>query len=184
MASTVQRLLTYEEWLRLPPVEDGTDEVVKGELRFMPPTHYPHAEIIRRLTRLFDRQLDDAQAIVLGSNFGLMISRKPLTCRSPDLALYRRDKLVIQDGLYWSPPDLVVEVVSPSETKRRKEEKLDDYASIGVPEAWLVSPEDRTVEIRLLAEGKLRAAATLDQGDLRPTRFPGVSLIIQSVWPD
>jgi Uma2 family endonuclease len=41
--------LTYEEWLRIPPVEDGTDEVVKGELRFMPPTHYPHAEIIQRI---------------------------------------------------------------------------------------------------------------------------------------
>src|SRR5580704_2824286 len=104
MASTVQHLLTYEEWLRLPPVEDGTDEVVKGELRFIPPTHYPHAEIIRRLIRMMDSQLDEAQAIILGSNFGLMISREPLTCRCPDVAVYRRDQMVIQDGLYWSPP--------------------------------------------------------------------------------
>src|SRR5579872_1463165 len=137
--ATVSRILTYEEWLQLPPVEDGTDEVVKGELRFMPPTHYPHAEIIRRLVRILDRQLDEARAIVLGSNFGLMISRVPLTCRSPDMAVYWRDKVLIQDGLYWSPPDLVIEVISPSENKRRKEGKLEDYASIGVPEAWLVS---------------------------------------------
>jgi Uma2 family endonuclease len=184
MASTVQHLLTYEEWLRLPPVEDGTDEVVKGELRFMPPTHYPHAWIIQRLVEALIDQTDRKSVQILGSNFGLMISRKPLTCRSPDLVVYWRDKMVIEDGLLWSPPDLVVEVISPSETKRRKEEKMEDYASIGVPEAWLVSPEDRTVEIRLLADGKLAPAATLDQGDLRPSRFPGVSVVIQSVWPD
>lgn len=42
-------ILTYEEWLRMPRVEDGTDEVVKGELRFMLPARYPHAEIIQLL---------------------------------------------------------------------------------------------------------------------------------------
>src|SRR2546425_11617556 len=81
--ATVPRLLTYEEWLRMPPVEDGTDEVVKGELRFMPPTHYPHAEIIQRLIERFVGQVDRKSVGILGSNFGLMISREPLTCRCP-----------------------------------------------------------------------------------------------------
>ena len=43
--ATLTRLLSYEEWLHMPPVEDGKDEVVNGELRLMRPTHYPHAEI-------------------------------------------------------------------------------------------------------------------------------------------
>jgi Uma2 family endonuclease len=168
----------------MPPAEDGTDEVVKGELRFMPPTRYPHAEIIQRLIEAFIVQVDRKQVAILGSNFGLMISREPLTCRSPDLALYRRDNIVVQDGLYWSPPDLVIEIISPSETKRRKEEKLDDYASIGVPEAWLVSPEARSVEIRLLSDGQLSTTAILVEGDLHPTRFPGVSIPLPAIWPD
>lgn len=62
------RILTYEEWLALPPVEDGTDEVVKGELRFMPPTRQPHAEILRRLARIFDRALDERQAVAYNSS--------------------------------------------------------------------------------------------------------------------
>lgn len=49
--ATVPGLLTYEEWLKLPPVENGKDEVVQGELRFIPPTRYPHAEIIQRSLR-------------------------------------------------------------------------------------------------------------------------------------
>ena len=168
----------------MPPVEDGTDEVVKGELRFMPPTHYPHAEIIQRLISRLIAQVDEKSVAILGSNFGLMISRDPLTCRSPDLAMYWRDKIVIQDGLYWSPPDLIVEVISPSESKRRKEEKLEDYASIGVPEAWLVSPEARSVEIRLLWDRKLETAQILVTGDLRPARFPDVLIEIPALFPD
>ncbi len=182
--ATVPRLLSYEEWLRMPPVEDGTDEVVKGELRFMPPTHYPHAEIIQRLVRRLHRQLDETRVTILGSNFGLMISRDPLTCRSPDLALYWREKIVIQDGLYWSAPGLIVEVISPSETKRRKEEKLEDYATIGVPEVWLLSPEARSVEARLLSDGKLKTARILVSGILSATRFPNLSIPVAEIWPD
>jgi len=150
----------------------------------MPPTHYPHAEIIQRLITTLVAQLDQRRVAILGSNFGMMISRDPLTCRVPDLALYWREKIVIQDGLYWSPPDLVIEVISPSENKRRKDEKLDDYASIGVPEAWLVSNEARSVEIRLLSSGKLETSAILVNGVLQPSRFPGVSIPVESIWPD
>lgn len=182
--ATVPGVLTYEEWLRLPPVEDGTDEVVKGELRFMPPTRYPHAEVIRRLSLQLGNQVDQDRVLIYNSNFGLMISRDPLTCRSPDLAVYWREKMVIQDGLYWSPPDLVVEVISPSETKRRKNEKLADYASIGVPEAWLVSPEAQSIEIRLLSDRALRTTAIVVEGSLQPTRFPGVTVPVTAIWPD
>ena len=74
---------------------------------------------------------------------------------------------MIEDGLYWSPPGLVVEVLSPSENRRRQEEKLDDYAGIGVPEVWLVSPEAETVEVHLLKDGKLERTAILADGIAR-----------------
>ena len=182
--ATVPRVLTYEEWLRMPPVEDGTDEVVKGELRFMPPTHYPHAEIIQRLCIRLARQLDEEKVGVLCSNLGLMISREPLTCRSPDLIVFWRDRMVIKDGLYYSPPGLVVEILSPSEGRRRKEGKMEDYASIGVPEVWLCSPEARSVEVRRLSEGKLARTAILVDGAVEARQFPGVSVGIPEIWPE
>src|SRR5262249_22277533 len=154
--ATIPRILTYEEWLRMPPVEDGTDEVVKGELRVMPPTRYPHAEIIQLLIEQLVTHVDRNKVGILGSNLGLMITNAPLTCRTPDLIMFWRDKMEIRDGLYWSPPGLVIEIISPSETKRRKEEKMEDYASIGVPEASLFSPQAQSVETRLLSSGKLQ----------------------------
>jgi len=181
--ATASKLLTYEEWLRLPPVEDGTDEVVKGELRFMPPTRYPHAEIISRLIRRMGPQLNEERVAILGSNFGLLISREPLTCRSPDMGIYSRETMVVEDGLYCSAPDLIVEVLSPSENRRRKEEKLEDYESIGVPEVWILSAEAESVEVRVLSGGKLERVAIQVDGQLHPTRFPGVSIEVKDIWP-
>src|SRR6202521_2972629 len=107
------------------PVEDGTDEVVRGELLIAPTRHYPHAQIIRRFIKRLDPQLDEDKVTILGSNFGLLISREPLTCRSPDMGLYWLETMVLKDGLYCSAPDLIVEVLSLSENRRRKEEKME-----------------------------------------------------------
>lgn len=181
--ATASKLLTYEEWLQMPPVEDGTDEVVKGEYRFMPPTHYPHADIIQRIIYRLALQLDEDKVTILGSNFGLMISREPLTCRSPDLTLYWKERDRIEDGLRCAAPDLIVEILSPSENRRHMEEKLEDYASIGVPEAWIVSSQAESVEIRLLNAGRLERRAILVDGVLQPTRFPGVSIQVETIWP-
>jgi Uma2 family endonuclease len=183
MATTTHQL-TYEEWLQLPTVEDGTDEVVKGELRFMPPTRYPHADIIQSLIEQLLPRIDRKLVRILGSNFGLMIKQEPLTCRSPDLAVFWHEKRVLRDGLDWAAPDLIVEVISPSETKRRKEEKLTDYASIGVPEVWLVSPEAQSIEVRLLRDGRFERTDIRMDGELQPTRFPGVSVAVASIWPE
>ena len=182
--ATIPRALTYEDWLVNPVVQDGTDEVVNGEYLVMPPAKFPHAEVLRRLNRLFDRQLDEKRAAVYDSNFGLLISREPLICRSPDLAVYWTDEIQIKDGLFCSPPGLIVEVLSPSETRARKQEKMRDYASLAVPEVWIISPEAENVEVRQLREGRLERTAIVADGMLQPLRFPGVSIPITALWPD
>ncbi len=182
--ATAPHLLTYEEWLQLPTVEDGTDEVVNGVLRFMPPTRYPHAEIIQRLIMAMLPQIDPKGVSILGSNLGLMISREPLTCRSPDLIVFRRDKMEIRDGLYYSAPALVVEIISPSENRRRKEGKLADYARIGVPEVWLCDPQTRTLEVRMLVGGRMEAPAVLTGGEVEPQGFPGMRVTVAEIWPE
>jgi Uma2 family endonuclease len=180
--STVTRLLTYEEWIDMPTVEDGIEEVVKGELRFMPPNHADHAFIIENLTAVLLPQVNRKQVSVIGSNIGQMISRKPLTCRSPDMLVFWREGMVIERGLLWSPSDLIIEVLSPYETKRRQQEKLDDYESIAAPEVWLIDSKMRSVRVHLLTSGKL-VPREVTSGQLEPTRFPDVSIPVSEIWP-
>ena len=58
------------------------------------------------------------------------------------------------------------------------------YESIGAEEVWLVSPEAATVEVLQLQERKLRRAAILADGILKPKHFPFVHLDISQIWPD
>jgi Uma2 family endonuclease len=176
--------ITYEQWLRMPEVTDFIEEVVDGEILIMPPNKWEHALIARNICKALDAQLDAREALVLDTSFGLVIRKAPLTSRVPDVAVFRKSTIVEQDGYIHSAPQLVVEVLSPGNTRRERERKLADYASLGVPEMWVVSPEARTVEVLYLENGFLRSAQALTQGVLEPRQFPGVQIQIAEIWPD
>jgi len=181
--ATLPKVITYEEWLEMPVVEDRLEEVVEGEVRFMPPNKVPHARIIRALTAAFLRQLDFRKTECLSSTFGLVIRTEPLVCRSPDIAIFELATMVEKDGYLHSAPQLIVEVLSPSESRKEIRAKLDDYESLGVPEVWLVSPEACTVELLQLEDGKLSRTALVAEGILQPKHFPGVKVDIAEIWP-
>jgi Uma2 family endonuclease len=176
--------ITYEEWLRMPVVHDGIEEVVNGEIRVMPPNKSPHPKVMRALQAIFLRQLDLVTAEFFASTFGLVIHREPLTCRSPDIAVFDRSTMVEEGGYYHSPPQLAIEVLSPSESRKEISEKVRDYESIGTEEVWLVSPEAATVEVLQLQDGKLRRTAIQAEGILKPKHFPSVEVDISEIWPD
>jgi Uma2 family endonuclease len=100
------------------------------------------------------------------------------------LAVFHADQIVEHDGYIHSAPELVVEVLSPANTRSERAEKLKDYESLGVPEVWVVSPEAQTVEVLLLNQDRLLVTSSLlRDGQLKPTRFPEASVDIAAIWP-
>jgi Uma2 family endonuclease len=182
--ATTTKLVTYEEWLNMPEVQDAIEEVVNGEIVIMPAPKFEHALVVNALREALAGQLDRKTVWILDTQFGLIIRRDPLASRVPDLAVFRRSNLVVVDGYVHSAPELVVEVLSPANTRSERQAKLNDYESLGVPEIWVVSPEARTFEVLHLIDGKLKTVALLREGVLQPTQFPEVSVDIASVWPD
>jgi Uma2 family endonuclease len=69
--------------------------------------------------------------------------------RRPDLALVpaSRVEAVPEEGHVPIAPDLVVEVISPSDNKYAFEEKLEDYQMAGVKVVWEVNPKFRFVRV-------------------------------------
>lgn len=180
--ATTPKALTYEEWLKLPEAE-GIEEVVNGEVRKMPPNKWNHARIIEELAKQLRAQVNAETIYVVTTVFGLVVRHDPLTTRVPDLAVFHAAQIVEQDGYIHSAPELVVEVLSPANTRAEREEKLKDYESLGVPEVWVVSPEARSVEVLSHKNGKLVTTTLLREGTLQPTHFPGVNINIADIWP-
>ncbi|MGO9260392.1 MAG: Uma2 family endonuclease [Bryobacteraceae bacterium] len=178
------KTVTYEEWLRMPEVSDAKEEVVKGQIRIMPAPMWIHFRIVNQLRRIIEPQVDSRQVLVGTEQFNLVIHRHPLTARVPDLVVFEIGTIVETDGRIHSAPQLVVEVLSPSNTPAEREEKLADYAALGVPEAWVLAPEARTVEVLYLEEGRLRRVQLLAQGILTPKHFPAVKVDIAAIWPE
>lgn len=71
----------------------------------------------------------------------------------PDVMIVCRRDIIKADGVHGAP-DLIVEVLFPKTRKRDKGDKKDLYERCGVREYWIVSPEDRSVDVYLLKDGK------------------------------
>jgi Uma2 family endonuclease len=185
MASLPQsHRVTYEEWLRMPEVKGTTEEVVNGEIRHMPAPSWKHAEVVQNTHDQIRPQVDHREVAVVITQFDLIIRLQPLSTRQPDLAMFLRETIVEKDGRVHSAPQLIGEVLSPSNTWRERDEKLADYASLGVPEVWFFSPQARTIEVLHLESGRYRHVGTFAEGNLKPLHFPNVQIDIARIWPD
>ena len=89
------------------------------------------------------------------------------------------------EGHCRTVPDLVVEVLSPSESVTDLEEKLADYRLSGTQVAWIVDSEARTVTIRCegAAARVLHEGETVDGGDVIPGFEMPVSRLFERLAP-
>lgn len=72
----------------------------------------------------------------------------------------------VGDRYVEGPPDLVVEISSPSTRRLELVRKRELYARFGVPEYWYVDLEAERVELHRLSEGAYEAPAVLYPGEL------------------
>ena len=121
-------------------------EYVKGELIPMPPTSVEHGYISVNLSSLLHLYVRENQlGRVLISETGFRVGERVLI---PDIAFVSTDRLPAdQSKASPVPPDLAVEVVSPSDTLRRVEEKVFAYLEAQTQLVWVLSPTFKTVTV-------------------------------------
>jgi Uma2 family endonuclease len=174
---------TWEDFIAIED-EDDLRELVDGELVELEVPTYLHEAIIGTFVMflgLWARERKTGRA--LPSGYKVRISKK--RGFMPDVQFYRCDNPSKRGmkGLAEGHPDLVIEVMSPSSVRFDRIKKLDGYASIGVPEYWLVDPEHRTLERLILREGKYVIDAALE-GDavFTPDTFEELAIPLQELW--
>ena len=87
----------------------------------------------------------------------------------------------IPEGDLHLAPELVVEVLSPSNTGTELEEKLNEYLAAGVPMVWIVNPDRRTIRM-YRSDGTTRLFHSQDVIDNEPL-LPGFNLLVGEVFP-
>jgi Uma2 family endonuclease len=180
--TTAPKLLSYNDWLELPVNDSLREECVNGVIEVMPPAKWQHTVVVERLTRQLWKKLDENTTMVVSSNFGLVIRQNPLTQRTPDIAVFSLAKLVERDGYIHSAPELAVEVLSPSNTPARVRNTLSDYASIGVPEAWVVNLNEQSIAVHRLGQAVYERAVVPYNGSATLLAFPAVTIEFSTIW--
>ena len=146
-----------------------------------------------RLIHLLHVYLDTNNVGEVAGADGMMRFKLDLV-RVPDVSFIRWDSVddpaVIEnpDGAFLEvPPDLAVEVISPSNTRREMEIKLDEYAKAGVKLVWYVDPDRKEVDVYPKGNPKrkktLGVADTLDGGDVLPGFAVPVARLFESRAP-
>jgi Uma2 family endonuclease len=101
----------------------------------------------------------------------------------PDIIFVSHERAhFISDRGVEGPPDLVVEVLSPSTEARDRGLKLRRYAASGVPHYWILDTEGPRIEERVLGEDGYQLVGTFGPGSVfRPTLFPGLEISLDEI---
>jgi Uma2 family endonuclease len=181
MATAPTRLWIIDDLDNLP---DGRIEVWGGELHEMPASGGQHSKIaadILTLINVFNRELK--LGIVTGEGGGYVLSRDPLVLLIPDVAFVSASKAAeAPTAIFEISPDLVVEVVSPTDRLIDVDAKVRVYLSAGVSLVWVVLPGRRVVVVHSAAEPGLSrefgVGDVLDGGDV----LPGLRLPVTDIF--
>ena len=121
-------------------------EYVKGELVPMPPTSGEHGKIsVNLIVPLSLHVRENRLGDVYVSETGFTIGERVLV---PDIAFLSVDRIPADlSKVFQIPPDLAVEVVSPTDALHRVEEKAFTYLEGGTQLVWVLKPVSKTVTV-------------------------------------
>ncbi|HEY6460829.1 MAG TPA: Uma2 family endonuclease [Polyangiaceae bacterium] len=165
--------------------EDDLRELIDGELVEVEVPTFEHEHIVARLITSLTNWADAGHGgHAVASGYKVRISERRGVM--PDVQFYRQGNVVPraqQVGLSSGAPDLVVEIVSPSSRRYDRVTKLRWYASLGVPEYWILDPQARALECLVLRDGVYSIAAShADDETFAPESFEGLVIPLAQLW--
>lgn len=182
MSISEQIALTYEDYLTLP--QDGKRyEVIEGELYMAPAPTTRHQRAIMRFIRILDQHIrDNDLGELFVSPIDVKLSRT--TVIQPDIVYVSKNRsaIVTEDNIQ-GPPDLVIEVISPSSADVDRGLKKKVYARYKIPHYLILDFDHQTLEAYQLRGKSYRLVDDLS-GDatFAPRLFPGLKIKLADVW--
>jgi len=182
--ATQRKLMTADEFFYLP--DDGMrHELVRGEVTTSPPAGPWHGEPafeVALVLGTFIRQHRLGHAYA--AETGFWIESGPDTVRAPDFAFVSFERLPGRSPERWPEglvPDLVVEVVSPSQSAREVREKMENWIRTGVRLGIVAHPRNQTIDVYQPAVDveRLGPDDSLDGADV----LPGFSCRVRDLFP-
>lgn len=177
-----RRRWTYDDLREMPETMDRY-EIIDGVLYMSPSAHVlRHQHTVGKLFLAFGNWVaahDLGEVFVAPAD----VVASPGKVVQPDLFFIAQDRLHIVDAYVDGAPDLVVEVISPSSVAYDRTTKFDLYQEIRVREYWLVDPDDQSVEVFVLRDGRYEPLGRFTSGEhARSALLEGFSVEVDTIF--
>ena len=173
--------LTYADYAKLPEESGFRYEIIDGVLIRDPSPSHHHQRVSRRLQRILEDYIDkaDPNGEIFNAPLDLVLAVN--TVVQPDL-LYLPGSRPAQNDPINVVPELVVEVISPSTSRKDRVLKLNHYQLSGVLHYWILDPEDCFIEAYELRDGHYVSIVRSHTGAFSHPSFPGLSFTIEMLF--
>jgi len=183
-----KRKHTYGDYLTWP--EDERWEIIDGVPYMMTAPSWQHQGISMELSLQFGNYLRDKPCRVFAAPFDLCVpefdeSDEDISnlVAQPDLVVVCDEGKLRKSG-YFGVPTLVIEIASPSTSKKDRLLKFNKYEKAGVKEYWIVEPDGKIVSVFTLQENKRygRPEVYSDQDKIKVSVFPDLEIDLGTVF--
>jgi len=174
---------TYADYLKWEGPERY--QLFNGEVYQMASPSVTHQGILVELTLQFGNWLRGKPCQVFASPLDVRLFPKKdnsdNTVLQPDL-LVVCDKNKITKGSVNGAPDLVIEILSPSNTHRDLFLKFQYYLKAGVREYWVIDPEEKKVHVHIYENGRYVCEVYEDNSVIPVAILPGLEIPLEDIW--
>jgi Uma2 family endonuclease len=156
---------TYTRYLR-ETAEGEYFAVIEGERLMSPsPNRWHQTVLINIAARLKEFVKQNGLGTIFVAPFDVYLSDNSFV--QPDLLFVAKNHAErITDNGIMGAPDLVIEIISPGSTRADRVTKRQLYARYGVPEYWIISPNERSIEVLSLKAGIYEAAGLYENSEV------------------
>lgn len=175
--------MTARQFLQLGEDPPGVRlELVDGEVIASPSPDPKHSFSDRRLSKILSNHVDDNDLGALFGDVDTIFGEHDV--RRPDLIYFAKNRLhLIGEKAMEGPPDLCVEIISPSSIAVDRKQKFKQYEKGKVAHYWIVDPTAETIEGYKLTGGKYRLSGKGKNDDIvRLPPFPELNIPLGQLW--
>ncbi len=174
---------TYADYLEWEGPERY--QLINGEVFQMASPSVAHQGILMELSRQFGNFLEDKPCRVFAAPLDVRLFPKAdnsdKTVVQPDL-LVVCDKNKLGKGSVNGSPDLVVEIVSPSNSHKEMFLKFQYYLEAGVREYWMIDPETKKVQVHIYENGRCLSDMYNENDRIEVSVLPGLEIALEKLW--
>lgn len=178
---------TYADYLKWKFEERV--ELIKGFIRKTSPAPSRlHQGVSMRLSITLGYFFTNKNCQIFAAPFDVRLpikkGKKDTTVVQPDLCVVC-DLSKLDDLGCNGAPDLIVEILSPGNSKHDTDTKFKLYEEAGVPEYWIVSPQEQLVLVYVLKNEKYIGLAPFPSGTkIQSKTFPDLIVNVDDVFRD